>query len=89
MKLVFEKKFAKDLKKIQDKQLLKRLNFLIDQLSCANSLKELNENIKRMKSNPSYWRIKIGNYRIGLEKKGEQIILVRILHRKDIYKYFP
>ncbi len=42
-----------------------------------------------MKSSERYWRIKIGEYRLGLEKDGDKIILVRILHRKDIYRYFP
>ena len=46
-------------------------------------------NIQRMRSNPNYWRIKIGDYRVGLEKDKDKVIFVRILHRKDIYKYFP
>ena len=89
MKLIFEKRFEKDLKKIQDKRILERVKSTIEKISLTDSLLELDENVKRMRSNPNFWRIKIGDYRIGLEKEKDKIILVRILHRKDIYKYFP
>jgi len=39
-------------------------------------------------SGSNQWRIKIGDYRIGVEIKKDTVIFVRILHRKDIYKYF-
>ena len=89
MKLVFEKRFEKDLKKIKNKQILLKLKEIIIKLGEADSFFELDANIKRMQSNKRYWRIKIGEYRLGLEKDGDKIILVRILHRKDIYRYFP
>jgi len=89
MKLIFEKKFEKDLKKIQDKRILEKVKSIIEKISLVDSLLELNENIKQMRSNPNFWRIKIGDYRIGLEKEKDKIIFVRILRRKDIYKYFP
>ncbi len=89
MKLVFERRFEKDLKKIKEKNILQSLKSIIDNISSVDSLLELDENIRKMKSNPRYWRIRIGDYRIGLEKHRDKIIFVRILHRKDIYKYFP
>ena len=91
MKLIFEKRFEKDLKKIQDKRILEKVKSIIEKISLTDSLLELDENVKRMRSNPNFWRIKIRDYRIGLEKEKEKdkIIFVRILHRKDIYKYFP
>jgi len=36
-----------------------------------------------------YYRIKIGDYRIGMTVEGNLVTLVRFLHRKDIYRYFP
>ena len=36
-----------------------------------------------------YYRIRIGEYRIGLKYSNKTITLVRFLHRKDIYKFFP
>jgi len=89
MKLVFDKRFEKDLKNIKDKQLLIKLKNLITNIKKVDSLFKLNEDVKRMRSNKRYWRIRIGDYRIGLEYDGEKIIFVRILHRRDIYRYFP
>ena len=89
MKLVFEKRFENDLKKVKDKHVLQELKEIIQKIFSIKSLLELDKNIKRMRSNPNYWRIKIGDYRVGLEKDKDKVIFVRILHRKDIYKYFP
>lgn len=36
-----------------------------------------------------YYRLRVGDYRIGLEIEGEIIVFVRCLHRRDIYRYFP
>jgi mRNA-degrading endonuclease RelE of RelBE toxin-antitoxin system len=35
------------------------------------------------------YRIRIGDYRIGIFFKEDTVIFARILHRKDIYKLFP
>jgi mRNA-degrading endonuclease RelE of RelBE toxin-antitoxin system len=31
----------------------------------------------------------LGDYRLGLVIEDDIVTLVRILHRKDIYRYFP
>ena len=63
---------------------------IIEKLEKEKNLWKLEElNIKKMKSEGKYYRIKVGEYRIGLELEGERLIFVRILNRKDIYKYFP
>ena len=45
--------------------------------------------IKKLKGHDTFYRIKIGNYRIGFEMVNDELILTRILHRKEIYRYFP
>ena len=35
------------------------------------------------------WRIRVGDYRIGIVLAGQTATFVRFLNRKDIYKYFP
>lgn len=32
------------------------------------------------------WRIRIGDYRIRYDIEGDKVVLLRILHRKDIYR---
>jgi mRNA interferase RelE/StbE len=89
MKILIDKSFVKDVDKITDKKLLRNLNKLIIELENSNSLTEL-PNVKKIKGYDSFFRIRIGNYRLGLEEiSGKGICLTRFLHRKDIYKYFP
>jgi mRNA interferase RelE/StbE len=58
------------------------------ELPKANSIFELG-NVEQMKGYPSYYKIRFGQYRIGLKMKEDRVILERALHRKDIYRYFP
>lgn len=89
MKIRIDKSFVKDVDKITDKKILQNLNKHIIQLETSRSLTEL-PNVKKIKGYNSYFRIRIGNYRLGLEEiTGSVICLTRFLHRKDIYKYFP
>jgi mRNA interferase RelE/StbE len=45
--------------------------------------------IKKLRASESHYRIRIGDYRIGLILEDDTFIFVRFLHRKDLYKYFP
>jgi mRNA-degrading endonuclease RelE of RelBE toxin-antitoxin system len=44
---------------------------------------------KKIKTHEAAYRIRIGNYRLGFFYEHHEVIFSRILHRKDIYKYFP
>ena len=86
--MIFKASFAKDLRKINDMQLKKKVGEMVTQIERSNSLHELGH-IKKIIGAENYYRIKLGDYRLGLIMDGETVILVRFLHRKDIYRYFP
>lgn len=88
MKTLYEKSFGRDLKKIKDKRLLKQAQKIIAQVESAASLTDL-QNVKKLEGCTTYYRIRAGEYRIGIEVLEEQVIFVRFLNRKDIYRYFP
>ncbi|WP_256973597.1 type II toxin-antitoxin system RelE/ParE family toxin [Nostoc sp. T09] len=46
-------------------------------------------NIKKLKADGNYYRIRVGDYRIGFAEDEDMITFVRVLHRKEIYRYFP
>jgi mRNA interferase RelE/StbE len=46
--------------------------------------------IRKMQGYGNYYRIRIGDYRIGCEiETGNRITFYRVKNRKDIYKVFP
>lgn len=43
-----------------------------------------------MKGHAGFYRIRIGDYRVGFELvNNNEILLILVAHRKDIYKRFP
>jgi mRNA interferase RelE/StbE len=88
MKLEFRESFGKDIDKIKDKKIKSTCLELIEKLKELDTLTDL-PNVKKLKGGKSYYRIRVGDYRIGIEYKNTAVIFRRILLRKDIYKYFP
>ena len=88
MKIGFRDSFAKDLKGVRDKGLLKRVAELIEVIEKSGSLATI-PNLKKLKGGGNYFRLRFGDYRVGLALENDIVIFVRFLNRKDIYKYFP
>jgi len=88
MKILFEKSFLKDIRKLRDNQAKEQIARIIDEIKEADSIDKL-PNVKKMKGHPSAFRIRVGDYRLGLFIEDDQVIMSRFLHRKDIYKLFP
>ena len=88
MKVLFAKTFAKDLKHVPG-HVKKRIKLIIEEFQKANSLNDLNLDIKKIRDYQNYYRIRVGNYRIGIEVDEDTVIFRRVLHRKNIYDYFP
>jgi mRNA interferase RelE/StbE len=84
----FNESFVKDLRNIKDKGLLARARELIESVEQAQHLGQV-ANLKKLRGGSNYYRIRIGDYRIGLTVEGDVVTFVRFLHRKDIYRYFP
>ena len=87
MKVEFRKSFEKDLGKIRDGDWLARIKSVIEEVENAESLVDIS-NIKKLKAQGNHYRIRVGNYRIGLADK-KDVITVRVLHRQEMYRYFP
>ena len=85
----FDKSFDKSLEKISDKSLFPRIERAIINLEKAKSLADI-PNLKKLVGFKEYYRVRIGDYRLGFEKLSNTTIrLIIIANRKDIYKLFP
>ena len=88
MKIEFRKSFVKDLERVRAKALKERVKRVIESVERVQSLQGV-RSIKKLGGGDRYYRIRIGDYRLGLLVEGDIVVFVRFLHRKDIYKYFP
>ena len=90
MKVEIEKSFLKEVSKLNNSQLKAKVKEIILSIEETNSIATI-KNIKKLKGFKYYYRIKIGDYRLGFELKEENnlVRLISIAHRKDIYKIFP
>ena len=82
------KAFEKDISKMKDQNVLYKVHSLIIQIQKTHELNKI-RNLKRLKGEHNYYRIRMGDYRVGIVIENETIEFVRFLHRKDVYKYFP
>ena len=88
MKILFEKKFLKDIEALRGNELKQRIADVIRAVEHVATIHEV-VNLKKMKGHKSAYRIRIGEYRLGCFIENHTFIFVRFLHRKDIYSYFP
>lgn len=88
MEVEFRKSFEKDLSKLRDEALLARIKAVILEIEDAETLEDVS-NVKKLKAEGDYYRLRVGDYRIGILVDEDVVVFVRVLHRKEVYRYFP
>lgn len=85
----FDKSFEKSLRTIHDHNVLRKLKRIIIHIENSTSLLQLPSIIK-LSGFSNYYRIRIGDYRVGIELINKtKVRFIIIAHRKEIYKIFP
>lgn len=69
------------------KKQLKRLS-KIDQIAVAKKIRSLNDVVpeKKLKGYKNIFRVRVGSLRIVYKKTVQEIYIVLIRHRKDVYR---
>jgi mRNA interferase RelE/StbE len=88
MRIVYLKKFSKDLDKITKPKQLKIILDLILLVENAENIQQI-PSIKKLSGFTDAYRIRVGDFRIGVFLSDDTLEFARIAHRKDIYKLFP
>lgn len=88
MKVEFDRSFAKDLKKISNRDVAHKVRDLIKLVRSADSLVDIS-GVRKLQGRGNYFRFRVGSYRVGVELEGDMVVFVRCLDRRDIYKRFP
>ena len=88
MRVQYLSKFSKDLDKINLPAVKKSIFNVIEEVKAADSINQIG-NVKKLVGFKSAYRIRVGQYRIGVFVEKNLVQFARIAHRKDIYKLFP
>lgn len=88
MKVVYKKRFLKELAQIpaRDRRPIER--FVFEELPLADAI-ERTKRFERLKGHPGFYRARFGSYRLGARVEKDKVFLERALHRKDMYRKFP
>lgn len=78
----------RDLKRIRDQSVLDSIGRAIDDVKAADTLGTVS-NLSKLQGYKDFYRIRVGAYRLGLKAIGDEVIFVRALPRKDIYRFSP
>ena len=88
MKVITTKQFIKDVEKELNKSLQIELGDIIEELHRINRLEEI-KNLKKLKGFKTAYRIRLRDFRIGFIYENDEIILSRVMNRKEVYRFFP
>ena len=74
--------------KLRNVELLKKITAVIREVENAEALEDVS-NLKKLSAKGAYYRIRVGDYRIGIVTDGSLVTFTRVLHRREIYRNFP
>ncbi len=88
MNIQVNRVFLKELAKLPLRERLKVEKLLFEEVESYKSLAQI-PNLKKLKGYRNFYKIRFGDYRAGLKFENNTLHFERILHRKEIYKFYP
>jgi mRNA interferase RelE/StbE len=65
-----------------------RIADIVEMVMAAETLSDI-VGLKKMSGYQTAYRIRLGNYRLGIISDGTTVEFLRVLHRSKIYRFFP
>jgi len=89
VKVEFDKSFEKSIRKLNNRNVAEIIVGIISEIEEADSITKIH-GLKKLTGYKDYFRIRIGDYRIGFRLVDSMTIrFIIVANRKDIYKLFP
>ena len=88
METAYKRSFLKDLRKLPSEYRHRVEAFALEEAVAANDLEDMVGCIK-ITGHEGFYRKRVGDYRIGFRVDGVTITFYRLMHRREIYRYFP
>ena len=81
--------FTRDLRRVRSPALRRQIDRRIGELEAASVLSEVS-GVRRVGARSGrYYRIRVGNHRLGFALVDSTVVLARFRHRRDFYRSFP
>ena len=88
MEVSYSKKFLKQLAGVSSETRVKIEHFVFNELVSVSSVSSLGK-VEKMQGYDGFYKVRFGNYRLGLVIENERITVKTVMHRREIYKFFP
>jgi len=88
MKIGINKVFLKELTKLPLKERLRVEKLIFEDVETFETTDQI-PNFKKLKGYRNYYKIRFGDYRVGIKFENNTLFFERVLHRKEIYKFYP
>ncbi len=88
MEIRYHPRFDRDNRLIRIRDLSSRLERTIAELKAASNFREVS-GVQSITGWENHYRIRIGDYRLGLRLEGNTAVLLRFGHRREFYRGFP
>ena len=88
MEIRFRPRFNRELRRTRNPNLRSRVERAIEDVKTAPAVSEIS-GIRRLSASGNSYRIRVGDYRIGVEVEDDVVILARFGHRREFYRSFP
>ena len=80
--------FTRDLRRIRSAEVHQRVLRKLEEPEAAPTIEEVSST-GRLTAYGRHYRVRIGDYRLGIAMENDVAVLVRRLHRREIYRVFP
>ncbi|MFN4254058.1 MAG: type II toxin-antitoxin system RelE family toxin [Saprospiraceae bacterium] len=85
----YSARFVKDLKALRGTPAFAKIRALaFESVPEMDAIDQI-PHCAKLEGHENYYRIRVGDYRIGLKMDADVLVFMRVLHRKEVYRYFP
>ena len=89
MRTRYKPAFRRDMRNLRDASMRRRINRKMEKLKAATTIRDISGVSRLSTPRGRHYRIKIGQYRLGVTLEGDTAILDSFGHRSDFYRSFP
>ena len=89
MRVRYKPSVRRDFRRVRNASLRRRIERKIAELEAAAAISRVRGAEKVQSSSGNDYRIRIGDYRLGITVEGDVAVLVAFGARDDIYRRFP